>query len=211
MAYKPRIIKGRVHDTGYPIDGCVCTFSQWDTDQYSSYHLWNWEPKDDEKIMQTMYKSEKDAGIDTGESFNEYARAWRAGKWDSDGVLCLPLDKVEELEELSAEKKENLAAALTPRRETDRGGIVCLPLDKNLNGDIKAKHPDWTAIKCPKCRRKCWKPEELRKLQKEQRVTFMCTECAVKAGLLAPYKLDSKPNPAGNREQRRRANREKRR
>ena len=94
---------------------------------------------------------------------------------------------------------------LTPRKQTDRGGIICLPLDKNLNGDVQAKHPDWKPVECPTCGRKCWKHPEADRLAKEQDAKMLCTECAIKAGLLSPFR---KEGP--NRAQRRRAKRERR-
>ncbi|MFR5629090.1 MAG: hypothetical protein ACLTLX_05330, partial [Ruthenibacterium lactatiformans] len=123
-----------------------------------------------------------------------------------------PLDKVEVLEvkqeESTNNTREQLRAHgfdLTPRKQTDRGGILCLPLDKNLNGDVQAKHPDWEPVECPTCGRKCWKHPEADRLVKEQGAKMLCTECAIKAGLLSPFR---KKGP--NRAQRRRAKRERR-
>lgn len=42
MTYKPKIIIGKVKDTGLPIDGHTLYFSQWDYDNYESWHLYNW-------------------------------------------------------------------------------------------------------------------------------------------------------------------------
>ena len=121
------------------------------------------------------------------------------------------MDKVEVLEvkqeESTNNTRERLRAHgfdLTPRKQTDRGGIICLPLDKNLNGDVQAKHPDWEPVECPTCGRKCWKHPEADRLAKEQGAKMLCTECAIKAGLLSPFR---KEGP--NRAQRRRAKRER--
>ena len=111
-------------------------------------------------------------------------------------------------EESTNNTREQLRAHgfdLTPRKQTDRGGILCLPLDKNLNGDVQAKHPDWEPVECPTCGRKCWKHPEAGRLAKEQGAKMICTECAIKAGLLSPFR---KEGP--NRAQRRRAKRERR-
>lgn len=77
--------------------------------------------------------------------------------------------------------------------------------DRNLNGDVQAKHPDWDPVECPTCGRKCWKHPEADRLAKEQGAKMLCTECAIKAGLLSPFR---KEGP--NRAQRRRAKRERR-
>jgi hypothetical protein len=146
------------------------------------------------------------------DSLEKFAENWKAKKWEPQGSFCLPLDKVEVLEvkqeESTNNTREQLRAHgfdLTPRKQTDRGGIICLPLDKNLNGDVQAKHPDWEPVECPTCGRKCWKHPEADRLAKEQGAKMLCTECAIKAGLLSPFR---KEGP--NRAQRRRAKRERR-
>ena len=96
-----------------------------------------------------------------------------------------------------------------------------LGVDKSASADeikkayrkiTKANHPDWQLIKCPACGQKCWKHPEADRLQKEQAVQLLCTECALKAGLVLPFQ-QSRPaqKPGGNRAQRRRAEREHRR
>ena len=88
--------------------------------------------------------------------------------------------------------------------------LLRLPLDKNLNGDTKKKHPDWELIDCPLCGQKCWKMPAADKLKEAQDVTYLCTECAIKAGFLSDYPRNRR-KPGGNREQRRRAKRNARR
>lgn len=39
MDYKPKIIKGTVKGTGWPIDGHTIHFSLWDYDNHESWHL----------------------------------------------------------------------------------------------------------------------------------------------------------------------------
>lgn len=202
MEYKTKIIKGKVQNTGYPIDGHVLTFSQLECDRRESWYLWDWDQSDDNAVMETMYRAEQDAGLQNCETLAEFEQAWRAGTWSSPGAFVLPTDQVEVLETVKGEGITP-AVSIRPRKLHDRGGIICLPLDKNLNGNTQAKHPDWNPISCPKCGRKCWKMPEAEKLQREQDVSILCTECAVAVGMLAPYRSSSKPNPDGNRTQRR--------
>lgn len=217
MAYKPMIITGKVTSTGWPIDGHVLYFSKWDYDR-DSWHLYGWDDEDDEAVMLTVWQTENEAGISTCDTLEAFTEMWKAKKWEPQGVFALPLDQVEVVEvkqeEESDENRDKLRAAgidLAPRKTTDKGGILCLPMEKNLNGDVKAKHPDWELIDCPSCGRKCWKMPEADKLVKAQGVQLLCTECALKAGLIQPYRPDSTPKPGGNRAQRRRAKREGRR
>ena len=187
-------------------------FSQWDYDNRESWHLYGWEDSEDEAVMQTVFQTETEAGLCLFDTLEKFAENWKAKKWEPQGSFCLPLDKVEVLEvkqeESTNNTREQLRAHgfdLTPRKQTDRGGILCLPLDKNLNGDVQAKHPDWEPVECPTCGRKCWKHPEADRLVKEQGAKMLCTECAIKAGLLSPFRKE-----CPNRAQRRRAKRERR-
>lgn len=222
MAYKPKIVTGKVTGTGYPIDGHVLYFSLWDYDNYESYHLFGWDDEDDEAVMLTMYQTERESGLideqspNGSETLEAFTEKWKAKEWEPDGAFCLPLDKVElqevKQEEEKDETREKLLAHgidLSPRKETDKGGILCLPMEKNLNGDIKAKHPDWELMECPHCGRNCWKPGGIDELVKKQGVQLLCTECALSAGLVSPFR-PSETKAGGNREQRRRAKRAKR-
>ena len=153
MEYKPKVITGKVRGTGWPIDGHVLWFSQWDYDNRESWHLYGWEDSEDEAVLQTVFQTETEACLCPFDTLEKFAENWKAKKWEPQGSFCLPLDKVEVLEvkqeESTNNTREQLRAHgfdLTPRKQTDRGGILCLPLDKNLNGDVQAKHPDWKMV-----------------------------------------------------------------
>ena len=216
MEYKPKIIKGTVKGTGWPIDGRTLHFSLWDYDNYDSWHLFGWDDADDEAVMLTVWQTENEAGLSLDDTLEDFTKRWKAKEWEPQGTFCLELDQVEVVEvvqeEVKNDTRDQLRAKgfdLTPRKYSDKGGILCLPLDKNLNGDVQAKHPDWMPISCPNCGRKCWKMPEADKLQEAQGVFLLCTECAVKAGFMSPYQ-NNQTKPGGNRAQRRRANREQR-
>ena len=207
MTYKPRIVTGKVTGTGWPIDGHVLYLSQWEYDNHESYHLYGWDDADDEAVMQTMFQTEMEAGLNTYDTLEEFTEKWKAKEWEPWGAFCLDLDKVEEVEVLQEEEKddakEKLHIDITPRKDTDTGGILCLPMEDSLNGDVKAKHPDWELIQCPNCGRNCWKMPEADRLVKEQGVQLLCTKCALESGLVRPYRPESKPKPTANRAQRR--------
>ena len=217
MAYQPKIVTGTVTGTGWPIDGHVLYFSQWDYDNYESWHLYGWDDADDEAVMLTMYQTETEAGFCLCDNLETFEEVWKAKKWEPQGAFCLPLNQVEVLEVKQEEEKDEAREKLlahgidiSPRKSTDKGGILCLPLDENLNGNVKRKHPDWEEMACPHCGRKCWKPSGVDKIVKEQGVQILCTKCALEAGLVSPYRQNNKPNPAGNRAKRRRAKHGKR-
>lgn len=211
MGYKPKVIKGKVKNTGMPIDGHVLYLSLWDYDKYGSYHLYSWDDEETEAVMQTMYQAETAAGFCSYDSLEQFCEAWKSGEYEPYGVFCIDLDKVEVLEVIQEEQKDDTrekmrahGIGITPRKQTDRGGILCLPMEKNLSGDVKARHKDWELIECPKCGRKCWKPGDIDKLVELQGLQLMCTECALQAGLVE-YRPDNSRKPGGNRAQRRRA------
>ena len=215
MPYKPKIVTGKVTGTGWPIDGHTLYFSLWDYDP-EHWHLYGWEDEDDEAVMLTVYQTETEAGLCLCDTLEAFTEMWKAKKWEPEGVFALPLDQVEVQEVKQEEEKDDAREKLLahgidlrPRKDTDRGGILCLPLDDNLNGNTKKKHPDWESMDCPHCGRKCWKPAGVDKLQREQGLQLLCTKCALEAGLVRPYRPDNSPKPGGNREQRRKAGREK--
>lgn len=107
MGYQPKIIRGKVKGTGYPIDGRVLLFSLWDYDNYENYHLSGWSEDNDEAVMQTIYRSEEEAGLCLYDTLDEFTRAWKAGEYEPDGVFCLSPDNVEVLEVIQAEKRSN--------------------------------------------------------------------------------------------------------
>lgn len=219
MAYKPKIVAGRATGTGYAIDGRVLYWVEWDYDKGEFWHLYGWDAADDNAVMETMYaveKEEREKGKIPIVAWVDFARTWKEGKYKPLAEFVVLSDVVEVVEvkqeEERDEKRDQLIANgfdISPRKSTDVGGILMLPMEKNLNGDIKAKHPDWELIECPNCGRGCWTNPEAEKLKQEQGVQFLCTECALEAGLVRPYPQNA-PKPGGNREQRRRAKREQR-
>lgn len=107
MGYQPKIIRGRVKYTGYPIDGLELYFSLWDYDNYESYHLAGWNKEDDEAVMLTMHQSEEEAGLCLYDSSESFAKAWKSGEYEPECTFCLAPDKVEVLEVIQGEKRSN--------------------------------------------------------------------------------------------------------
>lgn len=106
MGYQPKIIFGKVKNTGYPIDGLALLFSMWDYDNYESYHLCSWSKDCDEAVMKTMYQSEKEAGICLYDNLEEFAEVWKADEYEPEFSFCLDLDKVDVLEVVEEEIKD---------------------------------------------------------------------------------------------------------
>lgn len=94
------IVLGKVKNTGWPIDGHILAFGLWAYDGRSSYHLYTWEDEDDEAVMQTMFKSLVEAGMEDADGMDEFIMEWKAGKFDAPAAFCLDLDNVEVIKEL---------------------------------------------------------------------------------------------------------------
>lgn len=107
MGYQPKLIRGRVKDTGYPIDGQELMFSLWDYDNYESYHLSGWSEDDDEAVMQTIHHSEEEAGLCLYDSFEDFARAWKNGEYEPECTFCLALENVEVMAIIQEEQRSN--------------------------------------------------------------------------------------------------------
>lgn len=100
MQYKPRIVKGIVRNTGWPIDDCILYFTQWDYDNGEFWHLCKWEDDADNAVMQTFYQTEKEGGICLYDTLEEFQIAWKSEEWEPQGSFCLHQDQVEVIEEL---------------------------------------------------------------------------------------------------------------
>lgn len=107
MGYQPKIIRGKVKGTGYPIDGRVLFLSMWDYDKYERYHLSGWQEDDDEAIMRTIYQSENEAGLSVYDTLEDFVRAWKVGEYEPEGIFCLAPENVDVLEVIQEEKRSS--------------------------------------------------------------------------------------------------------
>jgi len=56
-----------------------------------------------------------------------------------------------------------------------------MPLYRNVP---TPKNPDWKLVSCAKCGSDCWETDLHRTtIQRENDVTALCTECAIKIGM----------------------------
>ena len=85
--------------------------------------------------METMFITEEKAGLCCYDTLEDFAKDWKAKKWEPQGTFCLELDQVEVVEvvqeEVKNDTRDQLRAKgfdLTPRKYSDKGGILCLPL-----------------------------------------------------------------------------------
>lgn len=104
MKYKPKIVLGKVGNTGWPIDGHTLKLSLWDYDEHESWHLFDWSNDDDQAVMETMFITETKAWMCLYDTLDEFAEHW--DEWEPQGVFCIPLDNVEVLEVIQEEQKE---------------------------------------------------------------------------------------------------------
>lgn len=122
MGYQPKLILGRVKGTGYPIDGRDLLFSLWDYDNYESYHLSGWRGDDDEVAMQTIYRSEKEAGLCLYDSFEDFSRAWKAGEYEPECTFCLAPENVEVIAVMQEEQRSRNEGMMMDGKEGAENG-----------------------------------------------------------------------------------------
>ena len=177
MAYKPKVVKGRVSDTGWPIDGHVLYFALWSYDNHEKYHLYDWEPENDQAVMRTMYQTEKEAGL-TYKTFGAFQRDWKCGKWEAAGVFVLGLDKVEVLEVVQEEGEYMPSyGGVVPHKAGDEG-ILCMPRCSS----VSLPDTTWKKVPCSICGVECWLTDFAQKtLEVEPNLKTACTRCALKA------------------------------
>lgn len=85
-------------------DGLVLLLSLWDYDNHESYHLHNWDPADDERMMMAIYYSEQVRPYPRYKNDLEKFKAdWAAQTYDPGAVLAFAPADVEELEVICEE------------------------------------------------------------------------------------------------------------
>lgn len=98
------VVCGTVQNTGWPIDGNRLYFSLWDYDNRSCYHLHYWDDKDDDAVMQTMFRTLVDAGFIEESAKDEFVMVWEDGMFDEvfcPGPFCIDLDKLADVDEVT--------------------------------------------------------------------------------------------------------------
>ncbi len=68
---------------------------------------------------------------------------------------------------------------IEPRKTTDRGGYAMMPMRKNIS-EVLA---DWELTTCPECGSECWKTPLMAVVMKQGAI-LLCTECALKKGMM---------------------------
>jgi hypothetical protein len=132
--YRPKIVKARLKTGGKSIseireqnkgqgltyrdfeniqkaneqfDGLVIYLSLWEYDNYSSYHLYGWDNKDDERMMMGMYCAEQiHPAPQYKGKLEEFIADWKAKAYDPGCVFGFEHSDVEELEVIQEEVKE---------------------------------------------------------------------------------------------------------
>lgn len=85
-------------------NGLVVLLSLWDYDHHASYHLHNWEPVDDERMMMGLYYSEQIHPYPRYKNnLDKFKADWAGQTYDPGAVLCFDPADVEEIEVLCEE------------------------------------------------------------------------------------------------------------
>lgn len=148
MTYQPKVIRCRLHTGGKTIqeireryagqgmtyrdfesiqrayeefDGLVVLLSLWDYDNHEAYHLHNWNPEDDERMMMAIYHSEQVHPFPRYKNaLEQFKEDWAEGTYDPSATLCFQPDDVEEIEVLCEEIVPEPQTATPPDTDTQK-------------------------------------------------------------------------------------------
>ncbi len=97
-------------------DGLTLQLALWEYDDYSRYHLFTWDPADNDRIMMAMYYAEQTHPYPRYKNALDAFKAdWDEGEYDPGGCVYVfdPRD-VEEIEVISEEVKPDPQTAPPP-------------------------------------------------------------------------------------------------
>lgn len=104
MGYKPKMIKGKIKNTGWAIDGHTVILTSWDYDNHESWHLHSWSEESRKAVIETMFVTETAAGLCLYDTLEEFTEHWE--EWEPQGSFCIPLENVEVVRVICEETKE---------------------------------------------------------------------------------------------------------
>lgn len=98
-------MKGMVREGNY-FDGIVLYLSKWNWDNHESWHLYNWDDKDDKEVMLGIYEAEQyhpQAPYRYRDNFEKFQKDWTSGEYDPGMTFTFKDSEVEVLEVLQEE------------------------------------------------------------------------------------------------------------
>lgn len=98
-------MKDMVREGNY-FDGIVLYLSKWNWDNHESWHLYNWDDKDDKEVMLGIYEAEQyhpQAPYRYRDNFEKFQKDWTSGEYDPGMTFTFKDSEVEVLEVLQEE------------------------------------------------------------------------------------------------------------
>lgn len=98
-------MKGMVREGNY-FDGIVLYLSKWNWDNHESWHLYNWDDKDEKEVMLGIYEAEQyhpQAPYRYRDNFEKFQKDWTSGEYDPGMTFTFKDSEVEVLEVLQEE------------------------------------------------------------------------------------------------------------
>ena len=93
---------------GNYLDGLEVQLSLWSWDNHENWHLWNWKPEDDEKVMLAMYQAEQfhpfAAMRNYKNNFEQFKEDWKNEEYDPGASYTFSFDEGDPL--LLASKRQ---------------------------------------------------------------------------------------------------------
>lgn len=90
---------GTITGTGWPIDGHRLVLGKW---EYSpeTYSLMDWDEKDDEALMMTLFQTGVAAGFEDADGLEAFKETWNAGTYEWPGSFHFTADQVCDVEQI---------------------------------------------------------------------------------------------------------------
>ena len=105
QGFNSKQMKSMVREGNY-FDGIVLYLSKWNWDNHKSWHLYNWDDKDDGEVMLGIYEAEQyhpEAPYRYKDDFEKFRKDWQSGEYDPGMTFTFEDGEVEVLEVLQEE------------------------------------------------------------------------------------------------------------
>lgn len=171
-------MKGMVREGNY-FDGIVLYLSKWNWDNHESWHLYNWDDKDDKEVMLGIYEAEQyhpQAPYRYRDNFEKFQKDWTSGEYDPGMTFTFKDSEVEVLEVLQ-EEVDNIDHEAVKRQVAAAEDAQYQKRRKQSDANRQARAADTIessfdgGIKMAKKKRKYYSGKELlyrRQLERQQ-------------------------------------------
>jgi hypothetical protein len=101
-------------------DGLELWVSLWNYDNHENYHIWNWKPEDDEKVMLAIYQAEQFHPYPRYKNdFEQFCKVWKSGEYDPGCSFTFEKGMVEVIE-IVQEEVNNIGEEISRKAKAEQ-------------------------------------------------------------------------------------------